>query len=128
MKYSDIKNEIYGYYKHMGEINVDNITDVNDHIIDEHLGNERFENNIEEFYILVSMCSYMVEHNLYDEYFFTSYEEVLEDFNNSNSLLNEIEESLKKDIDMISEYIKKDKIKNDYYDKLSSVYNNQIKD
>ncbi len=128
MKYSDIKNEIYGYYKHMGEIDVDNITDVNDHIIDEHLGNERFENNIEEFYILVSMCSYMVEHNLYDEYFFTSYEEVLEDFNNSNSLLNEIEESLKKDIDMISEYIKKDKIKNDYYDKLSSVYNDQIKD
>jgi hypothetical protein len=128
MKYSDIKNEIYGYYKHMGNIDIDNITDVNDHIIDEHLGNERFENNIEEFYILVSMCSYMVEHNLYDEYFFTSYEEVLEDFNNSNSLLNEIEESLKKDIDMISEYIKKDKIKNDYYNKLSSVYNDQIKD
>ena len=126
MKYSNIKNEIEGYYKHVGEINVDNITDVNDHIIDEHLGSERFENNIEEFYILVSMCAYMAEHNLFDEYFFSSYKELLEEFNSTKNLINDVEKVLEDDMDIINEYIKKDKMKSEYYNKLSDVYNERI--
>ena len=115
MKYSDIKNEIYGYYKHMGNIDIDNITDVNDHIIDEHLSAKRFEDSLEEFYITVSMCSYMVEHNLYDEYFFDAYSELIDEF------------KLKQDIDVLNEHVKKDKMMSEYYDNLSNVYNNQFK-
>lgn len=127
MKYSDIKNEIYGYYKHMGNIDIDNITDVNDHIIDEHLSAKRFEDSLEEFYITVSMCSYMVEHNLYDEYFFDAYSELIDEFNKTSALLNNIEDELKQDIDVLNEHVKKDKMMSEYYDNLSNVYNNQFK-
>ena len=127
MKYSDIKNEIYGYYKHMGNIDIDNITDVNDHIIDEHLSAKRFEDSLEEFYITVAMCSFMVEHNLYDEYFFDAYSELIDEFNKTSALLNNIEDELKQDIDVLNEHVKKDKMMSEYYDNLSNVYNNQFK-
>ncbi len=126
MKYSDIKKEIYGYYKHIGNIDMDNIIDANDHIIDEHLDSKRFENATEEFYITVSMCSYMIENNLYDEYFFESFEELLDEFNSTSAVINNIEDELKKDIDEISDYIQKDKLNQEYYDNLSGVYNSQI--
>ena len=112
----------------MGDVNIDNIVDVNDHIIDEHLSSQRFEDSLEEFYILVAMCSYMTNNNLYDEYFFSSFSECLEEFNNSNSLINEIEDELQKDIDLVSEYIKKSNVMSEYYEKLSSVYNDRIEE
>ncbi len=126
MKYSDIKKEIYGYYEHIGSIDMDSIIDANDHIIDEHLGSSRFENSTEEFYITVAMCSYMINNDLYDEYFFESFKTLLDEFNSSNAVLNNIEEELKKDIDDIKDYIKKDELNKEYYDNLSGVYNNQI--
>lgn len=126
MKYSDIKKEIYGYYEHIGSIDMDSIIDANDHIIDEHLDSSRFENSTEEFYITVAMCSYMINNDLYDEYFFESFKTLLDEFNSSNAVLNDIEEELKKDIDDISDYIKKDELNKEYYDNLSGVYNNQI--
>ena len=126
MKYSEIKKEIYGYYEHIGSIDMDSIIDANDHIIDEHLGSSRFENSTEEFYITVAMCSYMINNDLYDEYFFESFKTLLDEFNSSNAVLNTIEEELKKDIDNISDYIKKDELNKEYYDNLSGVYNNQI--
>ena len=126
MKYSDLKKEIYGYYKHCGDINIDNIQEVNDHITDEHLSKSYFENTITEFYVTTSMCTYMIENDLYDEYFFDTFPELLEEFNNSSSIMNEIEDELKSDIDNVSDYLKKEKTKEEYYNKLSKVYEQDI--
>ena len=126
MKYSDLKKEIYGYYKHCGDINIDNIQEVNDHITDEHLSKSYFENTITEFYVTTSMCTYMIENDLYDEYFFDTFPELLEEFNNSSSIMNEIEDELKSDIDNVSDYLKKEKTKEEYYNKLSEVYEQDI--
>ena len=126
MKYSDLKKEIYGYYKHCGDINIDNIQEVNDHITDEHLSKSYFENTITEFYVTTSMCTYMIENDLYDEYFFDTFPELLEEFNNSSSIMNEIEDELKSDIDNVSDYLKKEKTKEAYYNKLSEVYEQDI--
>ena len=101
-KYSDIKNNIYNHYKHFDKIDIDNISDVNDHITDE-LGKSYFENNIDEFFVTTAMCTYMIENDLYDEYFFNTFNELLEEYNNSKNIMN-IE------------------IENEYYDKLSEVY------
>ncbi len=126
MKYSDLKKEIYGYYKHCGDINIDNIQEVNDHITDEHLSKSYFENTITEFYVTTSMCTYMIENDLYDEYFFDTFPELLDEFNNSSSIMNEIEDELKSDIDNVSDYLKKEKTKEEYYNKLSEVYEQDI--
>ena len=126
MKYSDLKKEIYGYYKQCGDINIDNIQEVNDHITDEHLSKSYFENTITEFYVTTSMCTYMIENDLYDEYFFDTFPELLEEFNNSSSIMNEIEDELKSDIDNVSDYLKKEKTKEEYYNKLSKVYEQDI--
>lgn len=127
MKYTDIKKEIYGYYNHIGKVDIDNIQDANDHIIDEHIDQKRLENSNEEFYITVSMCVYMIEHNVYDEYFFEAFKELYEEFNNASALLNNVENELKNDTELIDDYIKKDEINKKYYENLSDVYNNQIK-
>ena len=122
MKYSKVKNEIYGYYKHMGHIDNDNIMDVNDHIIDEHLSSDRFEEFMSELFITVSMCIYMIENNLYDEYFFNSYKELLNEYNNTKNMYNGLDEDLKNDMDNLNDYIKKDEIKSKYYDRLDLYY------
>lgn len=128
MKYSDIKKEIYGYYNHMGNIDNDNIIDVNDHIVGEHLGNNRFEEFLSELYITISMCTYMIEKDLYDEYFFESYKELIDEFNKSKNMFNNLENEFQDDVSNIDEYIKKDEIKKQYYDELSNIYKNAKKD
>ena len=76
--YKDRKKEIEKYYKKYKNIDMDNILDINDKIVDIHLKKEQFEHPLEEFYNIVSMCSYMIDNDLYDEYFFNTYEELLE--------------------------------------------------
>ena len=121
-KYSDIKNNIYNHYKHFDKIDIDNISDVNDYITDE-LGKSYFENNIDEFFVTTAMCTYMIENDLYDEYFFNTFNELLEEYNNSKNIMNiEIENELNNDIDNVSDYLKKEEIEKEYYDKLSEVY------
>ena len=121
-KYSDIKNNIYNHYKHFDKIDIDNISDVNDYITDE-LGKSYFENNIDEFFVTTAMCTYMIENDLYDEYFFNTFNELLEEYNNSKNIMNiEIENELNDDIDDIIDYLKKEEIEKEYYDKLSEVY------
>lgn len=125
-KYSDIKNNIYNHYKHFDKIDSDNITDVNDHITDE-LGKNYFENTIDEFYVTTAMCTYMIENDLYDEYFFDTFNELLEEFNNSKNIMNiEIEDELNNDIDNVSDYLKKEITKEEYYNKLSEVYESEL--
>lgn len=125
-KYSDIKNNIYSHYKHFDKIDSDNITDVNDHITDE-LGKNYFENNIDEFFVTTAMCTYMIENDLYDEYFFDTFNELLEEFNNSKNIMNiEIEDELNNDIDNVSDYLKKEITKEEYYNKLSEVYESEL--
>ena len=122
MKYSELKNNIYNYYKRLKKIDIDNISDVNDYITDKDLGKNYFENNIDEFFCTVAMCNYMIENNLYDEYFFNVFPELLEEYNNTKSIMNNEEEELNKDIDAIKDYLKKEEIEKEYYDKLSEIY------
>ena len=127
--YSRRKNDIFHYYNHFDKIDVDNIEEVNDHIIDVDLKKEHFDDPLEEFYNIVSMCLFMVKNDLYDEYFFDTYKELLEDY--SNGLFDEYDiedkETLDNDLNDINEYLKKDEIESSYYDSLSKIYDDKIK-
>jgi len=127
--YSRRKNDIFHYYNHFDKIDVDNIEEVNDHIIDVDLKKEHFDDPLEEFYNIVSMCLFMVKNDLYDGYFFDTYKEILEDY--SNGLFDEYDiedkETLDNDLNDINEYLKKDEIESSYYDSLSKIYDDKIK-
>ena len=111
------------------EENNKNLLEVNDHIIDVDLKKEHFDDPLEEFYNIVSMCLFMVKNDLYDEYFFDTYKEILEDY--SNGLFDEYDiedkETLDNDLNDINEYLKKDEIESSYYDSLSKIYDDKIK-
>ncbi len=126
MKYTDLKKEIYGYYKEFDNIDIDNIQDINDHIIDEHINKSYLENNTYEFYITVSMCAYMIENELYDEYFFDAFNELVEEYESTKALINDNENELDNDIDNIKDYLKKDEKMEEYYNNLSKIYEDNI--
>ena len=128
--YSVRKKEIYDYYNQYKKIDMDSIQDVNDKIIDVHLKKENFDNPLEEFYNIVSMCSYMIDNDLYDEYFFNTYDEILEeyksgDFDDDFLDINEDKKSIGEDIYKINEYLSNDNDKMNYYDSLSEIYSNE---
>lgn len=114
-EYIDIKNKVYECYSKYKKIDVDNIQDINDSICEINKGD--FENEMLELYNTVAMCMYMIEHDLYDEYFFEAYSDILTELGNK-----EFDNVLSKDIDTINDYLKKDEIKSEYYDKLSTLY------
>ena len=114
-EYIDIKNKVYECYSKYKKIDVDNIQDINDSICE--INKSDFENEILELYNTVAMCMYMIEHDLYDEYFFEAYSDILTELGNK-----EFDNVLSKDIDTINDYLKKDEIKSEYYDKLSTLY------
>lgn len=129
--YSVLKKEIYSFYEKEGKIDVDNIDVVNDHIVDIDLKKEDFDCPLEEFYIICAMCSYMAKHDLYDDYFFSSFDELLLEYNEGkyDEYFLDIENDkacLKEDIDLICEYILKDESKMKYYDALTQVYENEL--
>ncbi len=131
--YKDKKNEIYGYYKEVGLITVDSIQEVNDNIIDKKIKKEDLENDLMEFYITVSMCSFMIENDLYDEYFFTTYAELLNEYKNGtydNMFMDILSDKadLESDIEEINEYIKKDEAIRKYYDDVSDIYNEDLEE
>ena len=128
--YSVRKKEIYDYYNQYKKIDLDNIQDVNDKIIDVHLKKENFDNPLEEFYNIVSMCSYMIDNDLYDEYFFNTYDEILEEyksgeFDDDFLDVNEDKKSIGEDIYKINEYLSNDNDKMNYYDSLSEIYSKE---
>lgn len=129
-KYEDRKKEIYHFYEHFDHIDVDNIDEVNDHIVDIDLKKEHFENPLEEFYNTISMCLYMIEHELYDEYFFDAYKEILEEYNDNkydDYFMNESDkELLDSDIEIVNDYLKKDEAKSKYYDTLTEVMDKEV--
>lgn len=114
-EYIDIKNKVYECYSKYKKIDVDNIQDINDSICE--INKSDFENEMLELYNTVAMCMYMIEHDLYDEYFFEAYSDILTELGNK-----EFDNVLSKDIDTINDYLKKDEIKSEYYDKLSTLY------
>ena len=125
------KEEIFGYYKSYKKIDVDNIDDVNDKIIDVHLKKENFENPLEEFYIITAMCIFMIDNDLYDEYFFSSFDEILEEYNNGDFDdyfldYNTDKKELENDINKINEYVSHDNDMMNYYDNLSEIYTNEL--
>lgn len=130
VKYSDRKKEIFHFYSHFEKIDVDNIEEVNDHIIDIDLKKEHFDDPLEEFYNIVSMCLFMSSKELYDEYFFETYEEILNDYNNGEFDEYDLDindkELFEKDLDEINEYLKKDKVKSNYYYNLSKIYDDKM--
>lgn len=127
ISYKDRKKQIYDFYNKYKDIDLDSITDVNDKIVDVCLKKENFENPLEEFYNITSMCSYMIEHDLYDNYFFDTYEEILEEYSEGKFddyflNINEDKKDLKEDINRINEYLAHDNDKMSYYDNLSEIY------
>ena len=124
------KNEIIGFYNKYKNIDSESILDVNDKIVDVNLKKEHFDNPLEEFFNIVAMCSYMVDNDLYDEYFFDTFDEILEeynehkfdddflDFENDKKVLDE-------DISKINEYLSHENDKMNYYDSLSEIYTNE---
>ncbi|MBR4178859.1 MAG: hypothetical protein IKR57_05900 [Bacilli bacterium] len=112
------KKEIYSFYDNK-KINSDNICEINDYIVDVCLKKENFEETIEEFYNITAMCSYMLEHNLYDEYFFSSFEELLDEVE-----LVEKTEDLESDIIELKNYLNKDTMYLKYYELISDIINN----
>ena len=130
--YKEKKNEIYNYYNEFDFIGIDNVQEVNDKIIDVKIKKEDLENDLMEFYITTSMCSYMIENDLYDEYFFTTYAELLNDYKNGtfdNYFMDILvdKEDLENDIDEINDYIRKDEAMSKYYDDVSNIYNEEFK-
>ena len=127
IKYKVRKDEIYHFYTHHNKVDVDNIEEVNDHIVDVDLKKEHFDNPIEEFYNILSMCTYMVNNDLYDEYFFETLKEILEDYDKGefDDYLDD-KELIDSDIEEIKEYFKKDEVKNKYYDNLTELYNKDL--
>ena len=118
IKYEERKKEIYTFYDNYKNLSNDNISDANDYIVDVCLRKDSFEETIEEFYNYTAMCSYMLEHNLYDEYFFNTFEEVLEEVE-----LVEKTEELEKDIIELKNYLNKDTMYLKYYDLISNIIN-----
>ena len=118
--YIDIKNKIYDCYKKFKKIDSDNIQDINDSIIDNMIDKNDFNNEMLELYYTVSMCFYMIENNLYDEYYFNTFNDIIKELGNK-----ELDAVLTKDIDTIEYYIKKDEIKSAYYDTLSTLYEDE---
>ena len=129
--YKDKKSEVYSYYLGYSGIDSENIIDVNDKIIDEKLKKEDFDNELLEFYITVSMCLFMIENDLYDEYFFNTYAELYNEYKDGkydNLFMSIIEDksNLESDIDSINEYIKKEAAMSKYYDDVSDIYNSEM--
>lgn len=125
--YSVRKNEINKFYNKYKKIDLENIQDVNDKIIDVHLKKENFEHPLEEFYNILAMCSYMIDNDLYDEYFFDTYDELLEEyeeglFDEYFLDINKDKQDLMDEIYKINEYLAMDNDKMSYYDSLSEVY------
>ena len=129
--YDEKKKEIYSYYLEYNNIDADNIFDVNDLIIDKKIKKEELEEEVLEFYITVSMCMYMVEHDLYDEYFFRTFLELLDcyksgEFDNYFKDILADKQSIESDIESINDYLKKDEIKMKYYQDVSDIYNDEF--
>ena len=129
--YEDKKKEVFSYYLVYDGINSENISDINDIIIDKKIDKKELENDLLEFYITVSMCSYMVSNDLYDEYFFKAYVELLDDYKSGkfDNLFKDIisdKEILDNDIESLNEYLKKEEIKAKYYDDVSNIYNEEL--
>ena len=128
--YKDRKEEINKYYNKYKDIDIDNIQDINDKIVDKDLKKENFENPLEEFYNILSMCSYMIDNDLYDEYFFNTYEDILEEYEEGNYDdyfldVNTDKKDISDEIYKINEYLAMDSDKMNYYDSLSEIYNKQ---
>lgn len=129
--YEEKKKEIKGYYNEFGLVSVDNIQEVNDQIIDKRLKKEDLENDLLEFYITVSMCLYMIENDLYDEYFFSTYAELLTEYKTGkydNYFMDILadKELLESDIEDINDYLKKEEAMGKYYDDVSDIYNEEF--
>ena len=127
--YNVRRDEIYSFYNKYKDIDMDSIQDVNDKIIDIHLKKENFDNPLEEFFNIVSMCSYMIDNYLYDEYFFNTYDDILEEYDTLkfDDLFLDISDkkALGEDIHKINEYLSNDNDKMNYYDSLSEIYSKE---
>ena len=66
------------------------------------------------------MCAHMVEYNVYDEYIFGSYRELINDY------ISEKEPEFVADVGKINEYLRRDDIKAQFYNGLSDLINNKV--
>lgn len=127
IKYTNRKEDIYKYYSKFDKIDNENISDVNDKIVDEYLTKDSFINEEEELYNTIAMCTYMIENNLYDDYFFSTSKDIIEDYEKGSICLLQNDSILDEDINNIKDYFNKDSAKEDYYNKLSELYDKENK-
>lgn len=76
--YDDVKDGIITVYRsHKETLNQANIEANNDYMTDELLGQKAFENELDEFFNVLSICISMVELQLYDGYYFDEIQEMI---------------------------------------------------
>ena len=127
MEIRNRKEDIYKYYSKFDKIDNENISDVNDKIVDEYLTKDSFINEEEELYNTIAMCTYMIENNLYDDYFFSTSKDIIEDYEKGSICLLQNDSILDEYINNIKDYFNKDSAKEDYYNKLSELYDKENK-
>ena len=127
MLYDKRKEQIYEYYKRFKKIDLDNIQEVNDTIVDTLLKHEDFESDQDEFYNTLAMCKYMIENKLYDECFFNDYKDLKEEYDSFSFGSEDEKRLLDSDIEEVDDYLKKEDSEKEYYDKLTEVYNDNLK-
>ncbi len=80
--YKEIREFIEANYtRESDKIKEIGIEDFNDYIVDDVLGNETFENEVDEFLYTLAICLIMKKLNLNDSYFFNSLKEFIISFN-----------------------------------------------
>lgn len=109
--YNDVKDDIITVYRsHKETLNQANIEASNDYITDEFLGEKAFENELDEFFNVLSICMSMVELQLYDGYFFNEIQEMISRYKNGyfDEYLadNENQADIDTDISKVEQYIK----------------------
>lgn len=109
--YNDVKDDIITVYRsHKDTLNQTNIEASNDYMTDEFLGRKAFENELDEFFNVLSMCMAMVELALYDKYFFDTIGEMIGKYKEGyyNAYLSDAENrtDIDTDISKVEQYIK----------------------
>ena len=119
MNYSEIKKTVYAEYQKYGRVTIDNIEEVNDHLLDSDINEDNMEDK-KEFFIVTAMCAYMTENDVYDDYFFASYRELNKDY------LSERDPEFVSDVAKINEYLRRDDIKEQFYENISKEINDSL--
>ena len=119
--YSEERDDLIKIYRHQKKASIDmnfklNIANLNDYVTDEIIGEAGFENPIDSFYTVLSICLAMVELKEIDKYFFEEIIELSEKYKNGefDNCFFDIETDKKeidKDLETVLNYYNEYKMK-----------------